>query len=160
MALSLFSFPAFTAIYIKVYMEIIDLDLSCIPLQWASVTKWGRSSGGQFDINHCILSSLRSRRLKVVGEKENGRVSPSRAPYLSFAHYFQAPVTQAIFCPLKPRVGVFVYRNSGKVYQYKKFSFTRNCHTGHTVFRLINRLVKGSKSAWGHLTMSFVIHGK
>ena len=76
MALNLFSFPAFTAIYIKVYMEIIDLDLSCIPLQWASVTKWGRSSGGQFDINHCILSSLRSRRLNVMGEKENGRVSP------------------------------------------------------------------------------------
>ena len=80
MALSLFSFPAFTAIYIKVYMEIIDLDLSCIPLQWASVTKWGRSSGGQFDINHCILSSLRSRRLKVVGEKrERARVSLARA---------------------------------------------------------------------------------
>ena len=33
MALSLFSFPASTAIYIKVYMEIIILDLSCIPLQ-------------------------------------------------------------------------------------------------------------------------------
>ena len=160
MALNLFSFPAFTAIYIKVYMEIIDLDLSCIPLQWASVTKWGRSSGGQFDINHCILSSLRSRRLKVMGEKENVRVSPCRAPFLSFAHYFKAPATQAIFCPLKPRVGVFVYRNSGKVYQYKKFSFTRNCNTGHTIFRLINRLVKGSKSAWWHLTMSFVIHGK
>ena len=121
MALSLFSFLASTAIYIKVYMEIIILDLSCIPLQWASITKCGRSSGGQFDINHCILSSLRSRRLKVVGEKENGRVSPSRAPFLSFAHYFQVPATQAIFCPLKPRVGVFVYWNSGKVYSTRSF---------------------------------------
>ena len=39
--------------------------------------------------------SLRSRRLEVVGTKKNGRVSPSRAPALSFAHYFQAPATQA-----------------------------------------------------------------
>ena len=49
-------------------------------------------------------SSLRGRRLEVVGERENGRaretrvsrVSPSRAPVFSCAHYFQAPATQAI----------------------------------------------------------------
>ena len=53
-------------------------------------------------------SSLRSRRLEVVGERENGcalgardgdtlspRVSPSRAPVFSCAHYFQAPAAQA-----------------------------------------------------------------
>ena len=46
-------------------------------------------------------SSLRSRRLQVVGTRKNGRaritpcVSPSRAPVLSFARYFQAPATQA-----------------------------------------------------------------
>ena len=40
-------------------------------------------------------------RLEVVGTRKNGRarrtahVSPSRAPVLSFAHYFQAPATQA-----------------------------------------------------------------
>ena len=55
--------------------------------------------------------SLRSRRLEVVGIRRNARsrrrhvmgeggslnprVSPSRAPVLSFAHYFQAPATQA-----------------------------------------------------------------
>ena len=52
--------------------------------------------------------SLRSRRLKVVGTRKNRRarrrhareegarrVSPSRAPVLSFTRYFQAPVTQA-----------------------------------------------------------------
>ena len=54
--------------------------------------------------------SLRSRRLEVVGERQNGRaretregwgsslsprVSPSRAPVFSCAHYFQAPATQA-----------------------------------------------------------------
>ena len=45
--------------------------------------------------------SLRSRRLEVVGTRKNGRarrtphVSPSRGPVLSFAHYFQAPATQA-----------------------------------------------------------------
>ena len=35
-----------------------------------------------------IRVSLRSRRLEV---------SPSRAPVLSFAHYVQAPATQAIW---------------------------------------------------------------
>ena len=53
----------------------------------------------------CSTFSLRSRRLEVVGERENerargrharGRVSPSRAPVFSCAHYFQAPATQAI----------------------------------------------------------------
>ena len=47
--------------------------------------------------------SLRSRRLEVVGTRKNGRarrrltpcVSPSRAPVLSFARFFQAPATQA-----------------------------------------------------------------
>ena len=37
---------------------------------------------------------LRSRRLEVVGEKENARkkeTRDSRVPVLSFAHYFQAP---------------------------------------------------------------------
>ena len=52
-----------------------------------------------------ISSSLRSRRLEVVGRRKNARarrrhsitpcVSPSRASVLSFAHYFQAPATQA-----------------------------------------------------------------
>ena len=47
------------------------------------------------------IFSLRSRRLEVVGPRKNGRarrtpcVSPSRAPVLSFARYFQAPATQA-----------------------------------------------------------------
>ena len=35
-------------------------------------------------------ASLRSRRLEVVGERENGR-----APVFSCAPYFQAPATQA-----------------------------------------------------------------
>ena len=59
--------------------------------------------------------SLRSRGLEVVGTRKNGRarrrhargegalarkapenrLSPSRAPVLSFAHFFQAPATQA-----------------------------------------------------------------
>ena len=54
------------------------------------------------------IISLRSRRLEVVGtrkkrarEKETRegrgpRVSLSLAPALSFAHYFQAPASQAI----------------------------------------------------------------
>ena len=57
------------------------------------------------------MDSLRSRRLVVVSETENGRargrhargdcslsprLSPSRAPVISCAHYFQAPATQAI----------------------------------------------------------------
>ena len=53
---------------------------------------------------HLPLPSLRSRRLEAVGTKKNKtgaregdtrRVSPSRAPVLSFTHYFQAPATQA-----------------------------------------------------------------
>ena len=54
-----------------------------------------------------VKVSLRSWRLEVVGTRKNGRarkrhargdtprVSPSRAPVLSYTHYFQAPVTQA-----------------------------------------------------------------
>ena len=57
--------------------------------------------------NRWLPPSLRSRRLDVVGTRKNGRarrhargevtpcVSPSRARVLSFAHYFQAPATQA-----------------------------------------------------------------
>ena len=47
-------------------------------------------------------NSLRSRRFEVVGERENRhargtvtRVSPSRAPVFSCAHYLQALATQA-----------------------------------------------------------------
>ena len=61
-------------------------------------------------------SSLPSRRLEVVGTRKNGharrrharevaRVSPSRAPVLSFAHYFQAPATQADIAPLTLKFG-------------------------------------------------------
>ena len=54
------------------------------------------------NIRFSSLFSLRSRRLEVAGERENGRargrharVSPSRAPVFSCGHYFQAPATQA-----------------------------------------------------------------
>ena len=54
--------------------------------------------------NH-VFCSLRSRRWEVVGTRINRAheketrlcVSTSRAPVLSFAHYFQAPATQATF---------------------------------------------------------------
>ena len=53
-----------------------------------------------------VKDSLRSRRLEAVGTRKKGarerdtrgdtlRVSPSRVLVLSFAHYFQAPATQA-----------------------------------------------------------------
>ena len=64
---------------------------------------------GNAHAHHCNTGSLRSRRLEVVGARKNGRtrrrhargegaprVSPSRAPVISCAHYFQAPATQAI----------------------------------------------------------------
>ena len=68
------------------------------------------------DIAPQSCASLRSRRLEVVGERENGRprgrhargeeapslslslsprVSPSRPPVFSCAHYFKEPATQA-----------------------------------------------------------------
>ena len=43
--------------------------------------------------NFSALSSLRSRRLEAVGARRN--VSSRRAPFLSCALYFQAPVTPA-----------------------------------------------------------------
>ena len=45
------------------------------------------------------IYSLRSRRLQVVGERDNGcargRHASSRARVFSCAHYFQAPAAQA-----------------------------------------------------------------
>ena len=50
-----------------------------------------------------FVSNLRSRRLEVVGERENGRARgrhargeghASRALVFCCAHYFQAPATQ------------------------------------------------------------------
>ena len=48
------------------------------------------------------MYSLRSRRLEVAGERENGRARGRHARRVSFsrarfscAHYFQAPATQA-----------------------------------------------------------------
>ena len=56
----------------------------------------------EFDSKSLCKNSLRSRRLEVVGTRKNARertitpcVSPSGASVLSFAHYFQAPATQA-----------------------------------------------------------------
>ena len=50
--------------------------------------------------NHLVLHylpipSLRSRRLEVVGERENGPAQGRHAPVFSCFHYFQAPATQA-----------------------------------------------------------------
>ena len=70
--------------------------------------------------------SLRSRCLKVVGEREKGRARGRHAPVLFFAHYFQAPATQAIqntviYIKLSTRASTsFCYafsleRNAGKV---------------------------------------------
>ena len=61
----------------------------------------------QLFLTKCGLStSLRSRRLEVVGERENGRARGRHARGVSFsharfscAHYFQAPATQAICQP-------------------------------------------------------------
>ena len=51
---------------------------------------------------HITSISLHNRRLEVVGTRKMGArerdtpcVSPSRAPVLSLARYFQAPATQA-----------------------------------------------------------------
>ena len=69
---------------------------------------------------HRSQCNLRSRRLEVVGERENGRargrhvrgegplsprLSPFRAPVFSCAHYLQAPATQANLSVL---ISVFV----------------------------------------------------
>ena len=38
-----------------------------------------------------------------MGIRKNGRVTPSRVPVLPFAHYFQAPATQAMLTSFKQR---------------------------------------------------------
>ena len=53
----------------------------------------------------CVLGSsghkkngcARRRHARGEGASLTPRVSPSRAPFFSFAHYFQAPATQATF---------------------------------------------------------------
>ena len=54
------------------------------------------SSAWNFYARSSVLISggLRSRRMEVVGATI---VSPSRAPVLSYDHFFQAPATQAIY---------------------------------------------------------------
>ena len=44
----------------------------------------------------CIVNTVYSVAC-VVGARKNGRVSPSREPVLSCAHYFPAPATKAIY---------------------------------------------------------------
>ena len=63
-----------------------------------------------FELPFLSVFSLRSRRLEVVGERENrcargrhARVSPLAClllarQFFSCAHYFQAPATQARAC--------------------------------------------------------------
>ena len=61
------------------------------------VTKKPPELNNEYRVARC------NRRLEVVGARKNGRarrrltprVSPSRAPVLSFSHYLQAPATQA-----------------------------------------------------------------
>ena len=46
-------------------------------------------------VTSVLFRSLRSRRLEVVGERENGCARGRHARGFSCAHYFQAPATQA-----------------------------------------------------------------
>ena len=58
-----------------------------------------KEGGRQGHRNRIKRVSLRSRRLEVVGERENGRARGRHACLLAcvlfLAHYFQAPATQA-----------------------------------------------------------------
>ena len=72
---------------------VVDLQLRCV--------NWSTRASGSKSL-YPLKISLRSRCLEVVGTRKNGapegdtpRVSPSRAPVLCFAHYLQAPATQA-----------------------------------------------------------------
>ena len=61
--------------------------LICIPINPcnANVWKWR-------------LTTISTQWAQEKRGREETRVSPSRVPVLSFAHYFQAPVTQARAC--------------------------------------------------------------
>ena len=64
--------------------------------------------------------SPRSRHLEVVGERQKGRAretrsSPSRAPFFSCAHYFQAPATQA-----NASVHAYFFENGEKILRFQR----------------------------------------
>ena len=48
-----------------------------------------------FVLHYLPIPSLGSRRLEVVGERENGRTRGRHAPIFPSAHYFQGPAMQA-----------------------------------------------------------------
>ena len=77
-------------------------------------------------------------RLKVMGERENGRargrrMSPSRAPVYSCAHYFQAPATQAIFVWQKE------LRNDFNT----EFDLKQQCSRFHSIYLDMSLFKKG-----------------
>ena len=70
-----------------------------ISVQGQGASRYGRGKAACSPRNAISsVLSLRSRRLEVVGATKSWclRVSHSRAPVLSCAHYFQAPATQAM----------------------------------------------------------------
>ena len=80
------------------------------------------------------FSSLRSRRLEVVGARKNGRARGRHAlaPVLSCAHYFQAPATQATVLVTSD---VLVYKN---LCLLKCHLFSRRCIVEYIQSNLMN----------------------
>ena len=68
--------------------------------KWENLASSVLFQGKTYSLLEGSERSLRSRRLEVVGERENGCVRGSRTPVFSCAHYFQAPDTQAKVSPV------------------------------------------------------------
>ena len=67
--------------------------------KWENLASSVLFQGKTYSLLEGSERSLRSRRLEVVGERENGCMRGSRTPVFSCAHYFQAPDTQAKVSP-------------------------------------------------------------
>ena len=106
-----------------------------ISVQGQEASRYGRGKAACCPRNPISsVLSLRSRRLKVVGARKNGylRVSPSLAPVLSCAHYFQAPATQATVLVTSD---VLVYKN---LCLLKCHLFSRRCIVEYIQSNLMN----------------------
>ena len=105
-------------------------------------------------------SSLHIRHLEVVGVRKKGRVretreSPSRAPVLSCAYYFQAPATQArskshYFLPItRYHLGLYI-KNIILLYKGKTEIWSLQSSSMQVQVRIRLRMKSFNKNASNH----------
>ena len=94
------------------------------PILFLREKPWGRGCFSPrvfFSISERENGRVRGRHARVERSSLSPRVSPFRAPVFSYAHYFQAPATQAILLYIC-RGNVFLhYRNFNGRLSAKQF---------------------------------------